>query len=138
MENGGTETGRAAQGEGGTTMQRCVWKRRHCSIVQYQVDWNRAVPWARSVWSQECRVAPERVEGCADCLAVRWARRKQAGAKNEARLRGGGTDHKAEPGRFGGPDRRAEIPKRRPDGAYAIGLGEEGDTEVWGELKSTG
>ena len=62
---------------------------------------------------------------------------EEAGAENEARLRGGGADHKAELGKFGSPGRRAEVPKRRPDGADAVWLGEKSDTKVWGELKST-
>ena len=42
------------------------------------MDRNRAEPWARRVWSQECKVAPGSVEGCSEGRAERWAGRKQA------------------------------------------------------------
>jgi hypothetical protein len=78
MENGRTGTALATQGAGATTMQRCVWKSWHCSRVQCHVDRNRAEPWARRVWSQECKVAPGSVEGCSEGRAERWASKKQA------------------------------------------------------------
>ena len=50
------------------------------------MDQDRAEPWARRVWSRECKVAPGSVEGCSEGRAERWAGRKQAPKTSVRRL----------------------------------------------------
>ena len=77
-ENGGRCTARADQGTGATTMQRYAWSIWHWSGDQCHVDRNSALPQARRVCSQECKVAPGVVEGCSDGRAEPLDKRKQA------------------------------------------------------------
>ena len=92
---------------------------------QCHVDQDRAEPWAKRVWGQECKVAPGSVEGCSEGWAECWARRKQAPKASVRRLVPGPVGEVgSNPSRVTPVDPARARGEVRRDGMHRIALGE--------------